>query len=219
MDVAAGLSQPHPFAQDVDPETFYPSGGWDFLWAALVAGANMHAGFLVLSGEAGTGKTAVLHRVTRDLEHAGVRVLRSSALRPPHEMFSPGGGETGTPGAGGTPTWGASFLTTLQARVRAEGATVVTVDDAERLTLTELRFFRDLTVSERATGRRLVVLLVGQPAFDIQLARLEDDRPDPAFALRVRLSPLDTADVRGYIAYRLQRAGLRLDEVFTADAV
>jgi hypothetical protein len=73
-------------------------------------------------------------------------------------MFSPGDREAGSPGAGGAPTWGASFLMTLRARVRAEGVAVVAVDDAQRLTLTELRLFRDLADTERATGRRLVLL-------------------------------------------------------------
>ena len=65
---------------------------------------------------------------------------------------------------------------------------MVAVDDAQRLTLTELQFFGDLADAERAAGRRLMVLLVGRPALDVKLARLESDRPDAPAALRARLS-------------------------------
>src|SRR5262249_57823472 len=101
-------------------------------------------------------------------------------------------------------------LTTLRARVRAVGATAVAVDDAQRLTLTELQFLCDLVETERASGRRLVVLLVGQPGFDVKLTRLEADRGEGDLALRVLLTRLDTSDARVYMAYRLQHAGLRL---------
>ena len=77
-------SRPHPFAHDVDPEAFYRSPLHESARAALVADAKTHTGFRILSGEPGTGTTAVLERVARDLEQAGVRVLRASALRPSH---------------------------------------------------------------------------------------------------------------------------------------
>ena len=80
----ADPSRPHPFAHDVDPEAFYRSPLHESARAALVADTKTHTGFLILSGEPGTGKTAVLERVARDLEQAGVRVLRASALRPSH---------------------------------------------------------------------------------------------------------------------------------------
>ena len=219
MDFAFDPSRPHPFAHDVDPDAFYRSPIHESVRAALVTTAKTHTGFLALLGEPGTGKTAVLQRVARDLEHGAIRVLRASALRPPHEMFLPVDGEPGPRGAATPTTWGASFFTTLRARVRAEGATVVAVDDAQRLTLTELRFVRDLAEAERASQRRLAILLVGQPSLDAKLARLEEERGEPAFTVRVRLGPLDPSDVGAYMAGRLQRQGLRLDDVFTADAV
>ena len=204
MDVAADHSRPHPFAHDVDPGVFYQSAIHESTCAALVTAAKTHTGLLILSGEPGTGKTAVLHRAVRALERTGSRVLRFSAVRPLHEMFPP--------------RWDESFLTTLQAHVRSAGATVVAVDEAQRLRLTDLELFCDLTDAERATGRQLAVLLVGQPGLDVQLARLDRDRAGRAFALRVRVTPLDASDVRAYMAYRLRRAGLQLDDVFDADA-
>jgi general secretion pathway protein A len=221
MDIALDPSRPHPFAHDVDPDAFYRSPVHESVLAALVSTIQIHTGFLVLVGEPGTGKTAVLQRVARDLEHGAVRVLLASALRPPHEMFLPADGEPRPRGATTPTTWGASFFTTLRARVRAEGATAVAVDDAQRLTLTELRFLRDLAEAERAAGRRLVILLVGRPGLDVKFARLEEEEEGghPAFTLRVHLEPLDPSDVGAYMARRLERQGLRLDDVFTEDAV
>ena len=218
MGHRAWASGKHPFADTVDREIFYRSPVHEGACAELFAAAKTHGGLLVLSGEPGTGKTIVLHRVARDLEEAGVRVLWFSDVAPLHEVLcpvvrTPGASDAGAPGSAG-----AGLLAALQARVRAERATVVAIDEAQRLEPAELRALRVLAEAP-LPGTRLAILLIGQPELEVKLASLAGDDPDRACSLHIRLSRLETPDVRAYMAYRLEQVGLRFDDVFEADAV
>ena len=218
MGHRAWASGKHPFADTVDREIFYRSPVHQGACAELFAAAKTHGGLLVLSGEPGTGKTIVLHRVARDLEEAGVRVLWFSDVAPLHEVLcpvvrTPGASDAGAPGSAG-----AGLLAALQARVRAERATVVAIDEAQRLEPAELRALRVLAEAP-LPGTRLAILLIGQPELEVKLASLAGDDPDRACSLHIRLSRLETPDVRAYMAYRLEQVGLRFDDVFEADAV
>ena len=162
MGHRAWASGKHPFADTVDREIFYRSPVHQGACAELFAAAKTHGGLLVLSGEPGTGKTIVLHRVARDLEEAGVRVLWFSDVAPLHEVLcpvvrTPGASDAGAPGSAG-----AGLLAALQARVRAERATVVAIDEAQRLEPAELRALRVLAEAP-LPGTRLAILLIGQP--------------------------------------------------------
>ena len=160
----------------------------------------------------------MLHRVARDLEEAGVRVLWFSDVAPLHEVLCPVVGTPGASDAGAPGSAGAGLLAALQARVRAERATVVAIDEAQRLEPAELRALRVLAEAP-LPGTRLAILLIGQPELEVKLASLAGDDPDRACSLHIRLSRLETPDVRAYMAYRLEQVGLRFDDVFEADAV
>jgi len=160
----------------------------------------------------------VLRRVARDLERAGGRVLCFSYCVPLHEVLSPLGREPSLPGAIAPATGREALLVALETRVRSEDATMIAIDEAQQLEPGELQALRDLAEAG-PSGRPLPILLVGQPGLDVKLARLVGDERERAFALRVQLLRLEISDVRAYAAYRLEQVGLRLDDVFQAEAV
>ena len=102
---------------------------------------------------------------------------------------------------------------------RSSSATVVVVDEAQRLESGELGILFDLAEAGRRSGRPLAVLLVGLPELDVKLARLVGNKAGRASTLHARLSRLETPEVRAYMAYRLERVGLSLDRLFQAEAV
>ena len=218
MHAPPWASRPHPFSDTADPDVFYRSPIHENACAELFAAAKTHGGLLVLSGEPGTGKTLVLRRVARDLERAGGRVLCFSYCVPLHEVLSPLGREPSLPGAIAPATGREALLVALETRVRSEDATMIAIDEAQQLEPGELQALRDLAEAG-PSGRPLPILLVGQPGLDVKLARLVGDERERAFALRVQLLRLEISDVRAYAAYRLEQVGLRLDDVFQAEAV
>jgi type II secretory pathway predicted ATPase ExeA len=216
MGVSPDHSPEHPFADTIDPDVFYRSPMHETVCTELFAAGQAHPGLLVLSGEPGTGKTTVLRRVARRLEQAGGRVLWCGDILSLHETFGPVGGG---PGAPGTATPAEALLAMMQARVQSEGATVVAVDEAQRLELGELGILCDLAAAGCRSGRPIAVLLVGLPGLDVKLASLAVNGAGRAPTFHARLSRLETPEVRAYMAYRLERGGLRLDRLFQAEAV
>ena len=215
MGIPSDHSPKHPFADTVDPDLFYRSSMHETVYAELVTAGKIPSGLVVLSGEPGTGKSTVLRRVARDLEQAGGRVLWCAEILSLHEWF----GQVGGSGVPDTATRAEALLATVQARVRSSSATVVVVDEAQRLESGELGILFDLAEAGRGSGRPLAVLLVGLPELDVKLARLVGNKAGRASTLHARLSRLETPEVRAYMAYRLERVGLSLDRLFQAEAV
>ena len=216
MGIPSDHSPKHPFADTVDPDLFYRSSMHETVCAELFTAGKIHAGLVVLSGEPGTGKSTVLRRVARDLEQAGGRVLWCAEILSLHEWFGQVGGGSGVPD---TATRAEALLATMQARVRSSSATVVVVDEAQRLESGELGILCDLAEAGRRSGRPLAVLLVGLPELDVKLAHLVGNKAGRASTFHARLSRLETPEVRAYMAYRLERVGLSLDRLFQAEAV
>ncbi|HEY7139990.1 MAG TPA: ankyrin repeat domain-containing protein [Methylomirabilota bacterium] len=213
-----GLPQ-HGFGDTADPDTFYPSPIHESARADIFAAVKTLAGFVVLTGEPGTGKTTVLRRVTRDVEAAGGRVLSGSAAALLHATPASPTGEADSPGAAAPEARREALLASLAAQSPQGGPIVVAIDEAQSLGRSELEGLRSLVEAGTASGTRLALLLVGQPEIDEKLARLGGQRGAPVHALRVALARLDAPEVGAYVAYRLRLAGAPRNDVFEPDAI
>ena len=196
---------------------FYPIPSHRHACAELVSAVGEPAGLIVLIGETGTGKTAVLRRVARDVEDAGARVLWWNVAVPFDEMAAwllqeLGAGDAAPPGA---PR--AALLAALRDRIRGGGAAVVAVDEAQYLEPEDLAALRDLASAEAGAGAPLAVLLAGQPELDARLAGLAGDGSGQAHVSRVVLPRLPASEVASYVACRLAQKGA--GAVFRPDAI
>ncbi len=202
--------QRNPFEITPDPSFLFPTRRHNEALAALYYGVRRHKGFVVLTGEVGTGKTLLLRcllqslKQSDDVKYAYVFNGRLSPLEFLHYVA----GDLGLPAAGKNKS---ELLLQLASYVVARGekklTTVLVVDEAHHLSADILEEIRLLTNLETADEKLLQILLVGQPELDEKLDSVELRQLKQRIALRSHLAALDLNETRGYIQRRLELAG------------
>lgn len=189
--------------------------------AMMMYGVQKRLGFIVLTGEVGTGKTTILRAY---LEHVQRANVRSILLFNPELDFN---GllvhmlqTLGVDGRGKDERWLLhSVANALIAERKAGRLVVLIVDEAHHLPVETLRRMHLLSNMESREGKLLQVIFVGQPEFD---AILHDDRLRQIrqrIAVRFHLKPLTPRESIEYIRFRLEWAGGQPETCFTRRAI
>ena len=202
----------NPFDISPDPAFLFATPRHNEAMAALYHAVRGHKGFVVLTGEVGTGKTLLLRcilelfRDSSDIVYAYVFNGRLS----PCEFLEYIATDFGLSVAGKNKT---QILFDLSHYLVARGAkgltTVLVVDEAHHLSADILEEIRLLTNLETARGKLLQILLVGQPELDDKLDSTTLRQLKQRIAHRAQLAPLGMRATRGYIEWRLQIAGAK----------
>jgi len=200
----------NPFEITPDPSFLFPTKKHNEALAALYYGVRRHKGFVVLTGEVGTGKTLLLRcllqllKRSNDVAYAYVFNGRLS----PVEFLQYVAGDLGLPASNKNKS---ELLLELAgyviARSQKKLTTVLVVDEAHHLSADILEEIRLLSNLETAQEKLLQILLVGQPELDDKLDSLELRQLKQRIAFRSQLTPLDLSETMGYIERRLQLAG------------
>jgi len=213
----------NPFEITPDPAFLFPTRRHNEALAALYYGVRRHNGFVVLTGEVGTGKTLLLRcllqslRKSDDVKYAYVFNGRLSPL----EFLQYIAGDLGLGAAGKNKS---ELLLELARYVVSRGerklTTVLVVDEAHHLSGDILEEIRLLTNLETAEEKLLQILLVGQPELDDKLDSADLRQLKQRIALRAHLASLDLNETKGYIERRLELAGCpRPAKIFPAETV
>ena len=200
----------NPFDLTPDPSFLFPTKRHNEALASLYYGVRRHKGFIVLTGEVGTGKTLVLRcllqlfKNTKDLSYA---YLFNSRLSPT-EFLQYVVTDFGLPSQGKNKS---ELLVELCNYVVSRGlkkqTTVLIIDEAHHLSADALEELRLLTNLETMDDKLLQILLVGQPELDQRLDSLGLRQLKQRIALRTHLSSLDLQETKEYIQWRLHVAG------------
>src|SRR5208283_2917711 len=200
----------NPFELTPDPFFLFPTPRHNEALATLYHGVRGHKGFVVLTGEVGTGKTLLLRcllqllRQNNDVAYAYIFNNRLS----PVEFLQYIASDFGLPASGRNKS---EILFDLSNYVIARGSrkltTVLVVDEAHHLSADILEEIRLLTNLETTQEKLLQVLLVGQPELNDKLDSAALWQLKQRIAHRSQLAPLDLNETRGYIERRLQVAG------------
>ena len=216
-----GLKEP-PFQLTPDPRFLYFSRSHRESYAQLTLGLRMRRGFIILSGEVGTGKTTLLRAIIREL---GPDIRIALIV---HTLLSARGLLQNICKEFNIDTEGLSaksdyilrlqeFLTDLYSR--GESAVLI-IDEAHNLKDEILEEIRLLSNMETEDSKLLQICLSGQPELLDTLAKPQLRQLDQRISLRCLLTNLDEKETGEYIRHRLSVAGLEmLGEVFTAPAV
>jgi len=201
--------QRNPFEITPDPSFLYPTQRHNEAFAALYYGVRRRKGFVVLTGEVGTGKTLLVRSLLQVLKGAEIAYayVFNSRLSD-MEFLQYLAGDFGLTGSGKTKSELLLSLSNfLIARHQKRLTTVLVVDEAHHLSADVLEEIRLLTNLETAEEKLLQILLVGQPELDQKLDSIDLRQLKQRIALRSHLKPLDEEETRGYVQRRLLLAG------------
>ena len=200
----------NPFDITPDPSFLFPTKRHNEALASLYYGVRRHKGFVVLTGEVGTGKTLLLRcllqllKQSHDIAYAYLFNNRLTST----EFLQYIVNDFGLSASGKNKS---ELLVELSNYVIARGlkrlTTVLIVDEAHHLSADILEEIRLLTNLETTQDKLLQILLVGQPELDEQLDSLKLRQLKQRISLRSTLEPLNMTETKGYIERRLQLAG------------
>jgi type II secretory pathway predicted ATPase ExeA len=201
--------QRNPFEITPDPLFLFGTKRHNEALVALYYGVRKHKGFVVLTGEVGTGKTLLVRCLLQLLNRKDVSYAYVfNSLLQPLEFLQYIAGDFGLSASGKNKS---ELLLTLGnfliERHQKKLTTVLVIDEAHHLSPEVLEEVRLLTNLETADQKLLQILLVGQPELDAKLDSFDLRQLKQRIALRAQLEALDLDETAGYIERRLELAG------------
>src|SRR3989449_4558676 len=199
-----------PFNATPDPKFLCLTPGHREALAQLVYSVQENRGFLVLTGEVGTGKTTLLQAFLHRLNGKAVVAYVLDSTLPFEGLLEYMLEELGVPTPASSPAQRLLALRRFMLdRRRAGQNTVLILDDAQNLDAATLERIRMLSNFETPTEKLLQILLVGQPELRAKLNRPELRQLLERIELRCGLAPLSRDQIRDYVTTRLGVAGSR----------
>lgn len=199
-----------PFAITPDPSFLFPTRRHNEALAALYYGVRWHKGFVVLTGQVGTGKTLLLRcllqllKQSKDVAYAYLFSSRLSPFEFLQYIVSDFGLSTAGKNKG-------ELLLDLCNFVVDRGlknlTTVLIVDEAHHLSVEALEEVRLLTNLETADKKLLQIVLAGQPELDDKLDSAKLTQLNQRIAIRSHLEPLRVDETQAYIERRMHLVG------------
>jgi general secretion pathway protein A len=209
-----------PFGVNPDPRFLYLMPHVREALACLQFGIRARKGFVVLTGEAGTGKTTLLKSALSSFQAPEIATAyifnpRLETLDFLEFVLT----DFGIP----VPVRSkAQMLLALNqwllARYRSGQTTVIVIDEAQNLSSELLEEIRLLTNLETATDKLVQIVLSGQPELEDKLREVGARQLRQRISLWARTRPLTNAETFAYVQERLRLAGAT-EPLFEMDAV
>jgi general secretion pathway protein A len=215
-----GFSE-NPFSLSPDPHFLYRSAQHEEALANLIYGVQSRKGFIVLSGEVGTGKTTMLECLRDFLESQFIEFafLFNSRITP-EQFFEMIAYDLDLRCNRTSKTEVLFALNHLLIQQANEGrTTVLIVDEAHNLEWDVLEEIRLLGNLENRHGKLLQIIMAGQPELDRKLDAPNLRQLKQRIVLRCALRPFREAETVEYIATRLAKAGMTDQTVFPSEVL
>ncbi len=209
-----------PFDLLPNPDFLYLSRAHKRALTYLTHGIRERTGFILLTGEVGSGKTTLIRNMIRsqlrDSVLAKVFNTRVDSLQLLMQINGDFGLETDGKDKSTLLRELNDFLIEQYARRRQS---VLIIDEAQNLSAEILEEVRMLSNLETDRDKLLQIILVGQPELRDILSVPGLMQLRQRIQINCHLQPLSAAEVREYISFRLEKAGNRNALTFSDDAV
>lgn len=208
-----------PFDITPDPAFFWLGEKHKEGWASLEYGILENKGFLLLTGDIGTGKTALINLLIKstqvksviasipdpDLEIIDFFNILSEEFHMDKTFDSKG-------------EFLIEFKNFLYEIYESDGKVLLIIDEAQRLNYELLGQIRALSNIERAEGKLINIFFVGQTEFIDILREERNEAVRKRITVSYHIDPLSSSETEHYIVHRLKVAGV-IKTIFTVDAI
>ena len=209
-----------PFCATPDPNFFYTNSVYQEAYASLQYGIEAKKGFIVITGEVGTGKTTLLRKLMHNFEGTIQSVFIFNTYLNFPELLQVILYDLGlAPKEANKVTMLQELNDYLIAQLKQAHIVAVLVDEAQNLSDEALEGLRLLSNLETDQEKLIQIVLMGQPELQSRLDRPGLRQLKQRVAFQCRLVPLKEEEIGPYIDFRLQVAGYKGKGLFQRDAL
>ena len=209
-----------PFSVTPDPNFFYTNPVYQEAYANLRYGIESKKGFIVITGEVGTGKTTLLRKLMHNLEGTIHTVFVFNTYLDFTELLRVILYDLGLgPEEPNRVTMLQELNDYLITQLKQGHIVTVLVDEAQNLSDEALEGLRLLSNLETDQEKLIQIVLMGQPELQTRLGRPSLRQLKQRVALQCRLVPLKDEEVGPYIDFRIRAAGHKGKDLFHPDAL
>jgi type II secretory pathway predicted ATPase ExeA len=211
----------NPFNVNPDPRYLFLTRHTEEALACLTYGIQSRKGFVLLTGEVGTGKTTLINKLLEwlRLQQVATAFIFNSRLNTT-QFLDYMMADFGIPCESKAKSQILLKLYNwLLDRYRAGETAVLIVDEAQNLTDEVLEEIRMLTNLETFTEKLLQIVLVGQPELEQKLKQPQLRQLRQRLTLRAKTHALTVDETKAYIQQRLRIAGASGQEIFDPESL
>jgi type II secretory pathway predicted ATPase ExeA len=211
----------NPFNVNPDPRYLFLTRHTEEALACLTYGVQSRKGFVLLTGEVGTGKTTLINKLLEwlRLQQVATAFIFNSRLNVT-QFLDYTMADFGIPCDSKAKSQVLLRLYNwLLDRYRAGETAVLIVDEAQNLSDEVLEEIRMLTNLETFTEKLLQIVLVGQPELEQKLKQPQLRQLRQRLTLRAKTHALSLDETKAYVQQRLLIAGSNGEQIFTPEAL
>lgn len=206
-----------PFSITPDPRFLYMSPGHKEALAHLLYGLKEASGFVVITGEVGTGKTTILNAFILKLPPRMPKVVVKNPHLKPENLYFLLGEAISIP----EEKRSRDYLNDYEERLKELGGAVLIVDESQGLSVEMLEEIRLLSNMETINEKLVQIMLLGQQELNEKLKSPHLRQLKQRIGIKYHIPPLDNNETKDYIDHRLRVAGYEPKEkpLFTVSAL
>jgi len=211
-----------PFSLTPSPRFLYLGEEHKEALAFLTYGVMERKGFILLTGEVGTGKTTMVQALLKNIDSSVKHVYLSNPILTPEEfrqylaaLVFPKNTKIESKA-----DFIIKFEEFLQYCLREQKIFLLIIDESQTLSFELLEEIRLLSNMESADEKLINIFLVGQPELNQKLLETRCRPLLQRITIRYHIPPLDMDSTRNYIFTRLRIAGaMKADRIFSKGAI